>query len=434
MADRVEQVAIPAPVAELVAAWNDRSAERFVAVLAADAKVAVPPLHLDLEGRDDVWLAVSRVFGAFGELRYTSRHLYLAPDVATDEVLLEGLQTQEFLGAPPTGRPGAVAARVIMHHDGHVITELTMWPEVAALQQLFEGVARRIDLRTAGPAAPVVAALRATIPASEAKLSVAQGRQLPVATAPEATSALLPGAPPAPRTPASGIGGGSRGQGQDRGRKKSDVPKAPLPRKVRQRRAIAAGAAMLVIAVGLVGYVVLGVKGTHIQLAGAEPKQSASTAPSVPPTRGRGSKPSPKPPAVTTASQKAPAPAPSFDPNTSSYTIPNTVLFALGSATLLPDARQTLDQVVQGVEQDKRYGQIVVTGYTDSSGGRAINFELSKQRAGAVAEYLQGKLDLARFSVTFDGLGPDYPRAPNDTAEHRALNRRVEIKVPKSSG
>ena len=32
MADRVQQVAIPAPVAELVAAWNDRSADRFVAM------------------------------------------------------------------------------------------------------------------------------------------------------------------------------------------------------------------------------------------------------------------------------------------------------------------------------------------------------------------------------------------------------------------
>ncbi|MGZ4612702.1 MAG: OmpA family protein [Kineosporiaceae bacterium] len=437
MADRSAQVAIPAPVAELLAAWNARSAERFVAILAPDAKVAAPPLHLDLEGRDDVWRAVSRIFAAFDDLGYSSRHRYLAPDTVTDEVLLEGIQTQEFLGAPPTGRPGAVAARVIMHHDGQVITELTVWPDVTALRDLSDGVARRIDLRAAGPAAPVVAALRASIPASEAKLSVGEGRQLPVATAPVAPPALLPGPP---RTPGMGLGvgggsGSSGSRGQEKGRKKPDVPKAPMPRKVRRRRAIVAGVVMLAVAVGLVSFVVQGVRDKGGSLAQATTRQSASTAASVPVTRGAGSsRPKPSHAAATSASPTTPAPQPSFDPKTSSYTIPSTVLFALGSSTLLPDAQQTLDQVVEGVVHDKRYGSIVVTGYTDSSGGPALNLRLSKARAQAVADYLIGKLDPALFTVASDGQGPAHPRVPNDTPEHKALNRRVEIKVPKTAG
>src|SRR5206468_9143631 len=146
--NRVEQVAIPAPVAELVAAWNDRSADRFVAIMAPDVHLEVPPLHLEMNGRDDVWVGVARLFASFGTLRYTSRHRYLTTDSVTDEALLEGLQTHEFLGAPPTGRPGGVAARVIMQHDGAVITRLEVWPDVAALRDPTAGMARSIDPRT----------------------------------------------------------------------------------------------------------------------------------------------------------------------------------------------------------------------------------------------------------------------------------------------
>ncbi len=205
MAERVRSVPTPIPVAALVGAWNDRSADDFAGAFALDARLSIPPLHLEFEGRDDIWHAVGRLFGAFGALRYTLRHRYLSPEGVTDEALLEGLQTLEFLGAPPTGKPGAVAARVMVAHDGAKISSLTLWPDVAALRELSDGVARRIDLRTAGPAAPVVAALRATIPAPEGKYSIGQGRQL---AAVDEVSTLLPGAPgadPLP-TPSQGVG------------------------------------------------------------------------------------------------------------------------------------------------------------------------------------------------------------------------------------
>jgi outer membrane protein OmpA-like peptidoglycan-associated protein len=442
VADRTQQVATPAPVAELIAAWDARSVERFVAILAPGARVAVPPLHLELEGRDDVWLGVTRMFAAFGALRYTIRHRYLSPDAVTDEVQLEGLQTQEFLGAPPTGHPGSVAARVMLRHDGQVVTDLTVWPDVAALRELSDGVARRIDLRTAGSAAPVVAALRATIPAPQAKLSVGEGRQPPAPTVPpaEVTSVLLPGAP---STPSAGIGtdhgrgrdGESRGSGHEKGRKRPDVPKAPRSRKVRRLRAVVAGVAMLAVAGLLVTYVVQGVRRTRdVPAAAAQgPKPTATPTSAVGHARGAGPGPAgavPPQSSSSSAPASTPAATPTFDPKTSSYTIPNTVLFAVNSATLLPDARNALEQVVEGVLHDKRYGRITVTGYTDSSGGLALNLQLSQQRAKAVALYLEGKLD-RHFQLAYVGRGPANPRAANDTPEHMALNRRVEIKVPR---
>ena len=51
-------------------------------------------------------------------------------------------------------------------------------------------------------------------------------------------------------------------------------------------------------------------------------------------------------------------------------------------------------------------------------------------RARAVAVYLNSKLDNVRFRLAYVGRGPANPRAANDTPEHMALNRRVEIKVP----
>jgi outer membrane protein OmpA-like peptidoglycan-associated protein len=325
----------------------------------------------------------------------------------------------------------------MIRHDGLVVTELTVWPDVAALRELSDGVARRIDLRSAGPAAPVVAALRATIPAPEAKLSVGEGRDAPASGTTQITSAILPGAPPAPHSGTghgTGHGGGRdrgpRGSGHEKGRKRSQVPKAPLPRKVRRVRAVLAGLAMLTAAGLLVTYVVQGVKRTK-DVAAAASTPAASSTPGTGPARGTGT------PAASSSASSAPTPTPSatpsFDPRTSSYTIPNTVLFALNSARLLPDARNALDQVVEGVLHDKRYGRIIVTGYTDSSGGLALNLSLSEQRAKAVAVYLQGKLD-DHFVLAYVGLGPENPRAPNDSPEHMALNRRVEIKVPAPRG
>jgi len=75
-----------------------------------------------------------------------------------------------------------------------------------------------------------------------------------------------------------------------------------------------------------------------------------------------------------------------------------------------------------------------VEGHTDnvpiSSGGRyESNWNLSADRAAAVANALieAGPLDEERFRVM--GLASTDPRVENDTSENRARNRRVEIIV-----
>jgi outer membrane protein OmpA-like peptidoglycan-associated protein len=448
VAQRVSPVAIPAPVAELVEAWNDRSADRFAAALAHDAQISVPPLHLELRGRDEAWDGVARLFGAFGALRYTSRHRYLTPDTVTDEALLEGLQTRDFLGAPPAGRPGAVAARVMIRHDGRQVTALTVWPDVAALRQLSAGMARRIDLRSTDPAAPVVAALRATIPATEGKLSVGQERQSTQVATPEGAT-LLPGAPPAEdaapelrSTTAKGKGKrkdskGEDGKGKDgKDGKDKAAPKPPLSRKARRLRGIAAGVLMLGVTGALGAYVVQGVKGAKTTVASAAPSAKHKPSPTGKGSRGGASSSgssSTKSGAGSGSSSSTPSSKPTFDPKTNTYTLPNTVLFETDSATLRKEAVATLDQVVTVLVTEKRYGVVRITGYTDDTGPSGYNLRLSSERALTVKQYLVARLPSPRFTVSAIGKGESGNVASNGTVAGREKNRRVQIHVPDPS-
>ncbi|HEY9033894.1 MAG TPA: OmpA family protein, partial [Pseudomonadales bacterium] len=75
-----------------------------------------------------------------------------------------------------------------------------------------------------------------------------------------------------------------------------------------------------------------------------------------------------------------------------------------------------------------------VTGHSDSQkiryrADRAINdnYGLSYARAASVAHYLSELLDIDLANIEIQGKGPDQPIADNNTAEGRALNRRVTV-------
>ncbi len=112
-------------------------------------------------------------------------------------------------------------------------------------------------------------------------------------------------------------------------------------------------------------------------------------------------------------------------------TLSGEVLFATGQSTLLPIAQQRLDQVARGLlDQGGRH--LVVEGHTDSRGSAADNQALSLARAQAVRSYLISR-GIPEAQVEAAGMGPSRPVAPNETAEGRANNRRVEIVVSPAS-
>jgi outer membrane protein OmpA-like peptidoglycan-associated protein len=105
------------------------------------------------------------------------------------------------------------------------------------------------------------------------------------------------------------------------------------------------------------------------------------------------------------------------------------VTFRTNSAILSPEAKQSLDELAAKTATAKAF-MIEVAGHTDSTGGDAKNFRLSRARADAVVQYLavQHKIPLRRF-VTPMGYGKTEAVADNTTAAGREQNRRVEVKM-----
>lgn len=71
---------------------------------------------------------------------------------------------------------------------------------------------------------------------------------------------------------------------------------------------------------------------------------------------------------------------------------------------------------------------IRVSGHTDNTGSRQYNQTLSERRAQSVSDYLVTR-DVARERMYVQGVGFDQPIADNNSAEGRAMNRRVELYI-----
>ncbi len=100
--------------------------------------------------------------------------------------------------------------------------------------------------------------------------------------------------------------------------------------------------------------------------------------------------------------------------------------FASGSANISAQSASLLDRLADAAKACP--GRLAVEGHTDNIGGAAPNKALSQARAQAVRSALaQRGLDAARLDAV--GYGFDKPIAPNETAQGRAANRRIEIKT-----
>lgn len=107
--------------------------------------------------------------------------------------------------------------------------------------------------------------------------------------------------------------------------------------------------------------------------------------------------------------------------------LPDGVTFDVGSYTLKPAFRATLDQVAASLIQYPN-SLIDVYGHTDSTGSDSFNMTLSQNRASTVMNYLISK-GVPAARIRAQGFGETMPVADNGTADGRAKNRRVEIKI-----
>lgn len=103
------------------------------------------------------------------------------------------------------------------------------------------------------------------------------------------------------------------------------------------------------------------------------------------------------------------------------------VLFDLNKAELKAAAYGNIRSLAEFLQQHPER-QVLIEGFTDSSGSDAHNLELSQRRADAVRHALvrQG-VGMRRIST--QGFGKAHPVSDNDTPASRAMNRRVEVTI-----
>ena len=111
-------------------------------------------------------------------------------------------------------------------------------------------------------------------------------------------------------------------------------------------------------------------------------------------------------------------------------TLANDLLFGLGEAKLSPKAKQAIHEVAGML----RHGEVPISveGHTDNlatdpKSGYANNWQLSLARAMAVLNELVNVEKIKPSRLRVAALGDTRPLVPNDTPEHRAMNRRTEI-------
>ena len=103
------------------------------------------------------------------------------------------------------------------------------------------------------------------------------------------------------------------------------------------------------------------------------------------------------------------------------------ILFDVNKANLKDYSRTELTKLA-AILSKYDDTNILLAGYTDSTGSEEYNMQLSRSRAQSVADYLVVRnVNSERFSVY--GHGESDPVAANDTEGGRAQNRRVEVAI-----
>ncbi len=133
----------------------------------------------------------------------------------------------------------------------------------------------------------------------------------------------------------------------------------------------------------------------------------------------------PPPPPPPPPRPVAPAPPPA--PDTCGRIVLRGVNFAFDKSDIDGPSAVVLDAAADQLQECPKVA-VSVEGHTDWIGTDAYNQALSERRAEAVRSHLVSR-GVSASRLTAVGYGESQPIASNETAEGRALNRRVELKA-----
>jgi outer membrane protein OmpA-like peptidoglycan-associated protein len=100
--------------------------------------------------------------------------------------------------------------------------------------------------------------------------------------------------------------------------------------------------------------------------------------------------------------------------------------FGFDRADLRPDAIAALDELVAKLNSTSRVSRVSVVGHTDAIGTEAYNQGLSERRAASAKAHLVSR-GIPADQIDTRGEGERDAGYPNDTAENRQKNRRVDV-------
>lgn len=104
------------------------------------------------------------------------------------------------------------------------------------------------------------------------------------------------------------------------------------------------------------------------------------------------------------------------------------IFFDVNKWDLKDQSKAELQKVI-GFLKTNATLKIEFSGHTDNSGDKLFNKTLSNNRAKAIYDYVIEKGGIAASRLSYKGYGDTKPKAPNDTAENKAKNRRTELKI-----
>lgn len=105
----------------------------------------------------------------------------------------------------------------------------------------------------------------------------------------------------------------------------------------------------------------------------------------------------------------------------------NNIFFSTAKWDLRSNSKTELDILVKFLTNNPDI-RIEISGHTDDVGSDTNNQALSEKRARSVVDYLTEKgIDAGRLESK--GYGESKPKVPNDSAENRAKNRRIDFQI-----
>lgn len=102
--------------------------------------------------------------------------------------------------------------------------------------------------------------------------------------------------------------------------------------------------------------------------------------------------------------------------------------FPVGSSEIRP-VNFSLLTGVQRVLREVPNAPVAIEGHTDSQGNDQFNQALSQRRADAVRDYLIANMGAVESRMVAIGFGESRPIANNETADGRAKNRRIDVRL-----